>query len=59
MSAEVSASGRERPTPQRLGAQRIRRGAAAQDAPTETQEKKKEQAWHVSNFWIAYDACEE
>lgn len=36
-----------------------RRGAAAQDAPTETQEKKKELAWHVSNFWIAYDACEE
>ena len=26
----------------------------------DTQEgKKKEQAWHVANFWIAYDACEE
>jgi cell division control protein 45 len=36
-----------------------RRGATAQDPPSETQEKKKEQAWHVTNFWIAYDACEE
>lgn len=24
-----------------------------------TQVKKKEQAWHVANFWIAYDALEE
>ena len=24
-----------------------------------TQIKKKEQAWHVANFWIAYDALEE
>jgi cell division control protein 45 len=23
-----------------------------------TQEKRKEQAWHVANFWIAYDALE-
>ncbi|WVQ79395.1 hypothetical protein IAT38_001492 [Cryptococcus sp. DSM 104549] len=25
----------------------------------EGQEKKKEQDWHVTNFWIAYDACED
>lgn len=24
-----------------------------------TQEKKKEEKWHVQNFWIAYDACDE
>jgi cell division control protein 45 len=24
-----------------------------------TQEKKKEQSWHVQNFWTAYDAIEE
>jgi cell division control protein 45 len=24
-----------------------------------TQEKKREDKWHVQNFWIAYDACEE
>lgn len=27
------------------------------DAPT--QEVKKEEKWHVQNFWIAYDACDE
>jgi cell division control protein 45 len=26
------------------------------DGPT--QEKKKDQSWHISNFWIAYDALE-
>ncbi|RXK36072.1 cell division control protein 45 [Tremella mesenterica] len=25
----------------------------------ESQEGKKEQVWHVANFWIAYDACED
>ncbi|ORY34922.1 CDC45 family [Naematelia encephala] len=29
------------------------------DVPEATQEKKKEQAWHVRNFWTAYDALEE
>lgn len=27
--------------------------------PGETQEKKEEQAWHVQNFWFAFDALEE
>jgi cell division control protein 45 len=29
------------------------------DGEEGTQVKKKEQAWHVANFWIAYDALEE
>lgn len=27
--------------------------------PKETQDGKKEQSWQVTNFWIAWDACEE
>lgn len=35
------------------------RRTAQSDAPPETQQKRKEQAWHVANFWIAYDALDE
>ena len=31
----------------------------AQQAPGDTQEKKKDQGWHIQNFWIAFDALEE
>ena len=27
--------------------------------PAATQEKPQEQAWHVTNFWTAFDACEQ
>jgi cell division control protein 45 len=36
-----------------------RRTAEVQQIAGETQEKRKEQAWHVQNFWIAFDALEE
>ena len=36
-----------------------RRKEDAQQAPAETQGKRKEQSWHVQNFWIAFDALEE
>lgn len=35
------------------------RGAGANGEGEATQEKKKEQSWHVQNFWTAYDALEE
>lgn len=36
------------------------RGGAGDDGrPKETQDAKKEQSWQGTNFWIAWDACEE
>ncbi|KAK8849506.1 hypothetical protein IAR55_004840 [Kwoniella newhampshirensis] len=34
-------------------------GVVVGGAEDGTQEKKKEQDWHVTNFWVAYDACDD